>query len=274
MDAQTLAMLANARRADAVTMIARAGTGHTGGAMSCLDILTCLYYDVLRVTPEDPRWPGRDRFLLSKGHSVEGYLAILADLGFFPRAELAAFSAPGSRLIGHPSHKVPGVEASTGALGHGLPIGVGLALGAKRTGQDWRTYVIMGDGELAEGSVWEAAMAAAHHRLDTLTAIIDRNGLQISGPTESVLALEDLAAKWRAFGWAVTEIDGHDMRALQAYFDGAPAADRPRCLIAHTVKGKGLPFAEGQAAWHHKVPTGVQLQEAYAALGVKGVAWG
>lgn len=273
MDHQTLAALADARRADAVTMIARAKTGHTGGAMSCLDILACLYYDVLRVDPANPRWPGRDRFLLSKGHSVEGYLAILADLGFFPKAELATFSAPGSRLIGHPSHKVPGVEASTGALGHGLPIGVGLALGARRTGQPFQTYVLMGDGELAEGSVWEAAMAAAHHGLDSLTAIVDRNGLQISGPTESVMALEDLAAKWRAFGWSVTELDGHDMRALQAFFHSAPEDGKPRCLIAHTVKGKGIPCAEGRPEWHHRVPDDAQLQAAYQALGIEEVTW-
>ena len=192
MEATTLQALANARRVDAITMIARANAGHTGGAMSVLDLLTVLYYDVLRVRADAPDWPERDRLLLSKGHSCEGYLAILADRGFFPAEELRTFSQPGSRLIGHPSRAVPVVDASTGALGHGLPVGVGMALAAKRTGRDYRAYVVMGDGELGEGSVWEAAMAGANDRLDNLYAIIDRNGLQISGPTESTMALEDL----------------------------------------------------------------------------------
>ncbi len=273
MNPMELQRVANARRADAVTMIARAKTGHTGGAMSCLDILTCLYYEVMNTRPSDPAWAGRDRFLLSKGHSVEGYFAILADLGFIERAELRAFSQPGSRLIGHPTNKVPGIELCTGALGHGLSAGVGMALGAKRTRQDWRTYVVMGDGEQAEGSVWEAAMAGAHYQLDNLYAIIDRNGLQISGSTESVMALEDFAAKWRAFGWDVAEIDGHDFSALLGYFHGAHSAGRPHCLIAKTVKGKGLPFAENRADWHHHVPSPEQVAMAYEALGVEGVSW-
>ncbi len=272
-EAKRIAALANARRADAVTMIARAGTGHTGGAMSCLDILSCLYYGVMNVRPKEPLWPERDRFLLSKGHCVEGSLAILADLGFIEKAELRTFSTPGSRLIGHPTNKVPGVEVCTGALGHGLPVGVGMALGAKRTGQAYRTYVVMGDGEQAEGSVWEAAMAAAHHKLDNLYAVVDRNGLQISGSTEDVMALGNLADKWRAFGWDVHEADGHDMPALLAYFRGEHPAGKPRMLIAHTVKGKGLPFAENRADWHHHVPNEEQLRIAYAALGVEGVDW-
>lgn len=273
MDAQTIAKLANARRADAVTMIVRAKTGHTGGAMSCLDILACLYYGIMNVRPDEPLWPRRDRFLLSKGHSVEGYLAILADLGFFPKAELNTFSRPGSRLIGHPNHRVPGVEASTGALGHGLPLGVGLALGARRTGQAYKTYVLMGDGEQAEGSVWEAAMAGAHHGLDNLCAIVDRNGLQISGPTEDVMALESLADKWRAFGWDVEVLGGHDMDELLGFFLETAPQGKPRCLIARTVKGKGLPCAEGRAEWHHRVPTAEQVQEAYRALGAGEVSW-
>lgn len=273
MDAATMGRVANERRADAVTMIARAKTGHTGGAMSCLDILTCLYYDVMNVRPNEPDWPDRDRFLLSKGHSVEGYLAILADLGFIEKAELREFSQPGSRLIGHPTNKVPGIELCTGALGHGLSAGVGMALGAKRTGQNWRTFVVMGDGEQAEGSVWEAAMAGANYKLDNLFAVIDRNGLQISGTTEHVMALEDFAAKWRAFGWDVTEIDGHDMAALLSYFHNSVANGKPHCLIANTIKGKGLPFAEGRVDWHHHVPSAEQLVEAYRALGVEGVSW-
>lgn len=265
--------IANSRRADAITMIHRAATGHTGGALSCLDILTCLYYHVMRINPANPHWSQRDRFILSKGHSVEGYLAILADLGFFPKEELQTFSQAGSRLIGHPNNKVPGVEVCSGALGHGLPVGVGMALGAKRTHQTFRTFVVMGDGEQAEGSVWEAAMAAAHYKLDQLYAIVDRNGLQISGTTEEVMALEDFRAKWEAFGWEVCEVDGHSMTELVNYFDSCRPSGRPHCLIAHTVKGKGLPFAENCKDWHHKVPTAQQLQQAYEHLGVKGVEW-
>jgi transketolase len=161
----------------------------------------------------------------------------------------------------------------TGALGHGLPVGVGMALGAKRGGESFRTFVLMGDGEQAEGSIWEAAMAGAHYKLDNLMAIIDRNGLQISGGTEAVMALEDLSAKWRAFGWEVTEADGHDVPALLEYFNGLRKRGKPHCLIARTIKAKGLPFAEDNPAWHHKVPDASQLQAGYAALGVKGVAW-
>lgn len=270
---QELKRIAAQRRADAVTMIANAGTGHTGGAMSCLDVLTCLYYHVMKIDPMNPAWEDRDRFVLSKGHSVEGYDAILADLGFFPKEELRTFSQRGTRLIGHPTNKVPGVEICSGALGHGLPVGVGMALGAKRTGRTYRTFVVMGDGEQAEGSVWEAAMAAANYKLDNLFAIVDRNGLQISGTTEQVMALEDFRAKWEAFGWDVAEVNGNDMDALVRYFDGMHVEDKPHCLIAHTVKGKGLPFAENKAEWHHKVPTREQLAQAYEALGVKGVEW-
>lgn len=273
MDAQALARIANLRRADAITMIHRAQTGHTGGAMSCMDILTCLYYDVMNVRPDDSRWPERDRFFLSKGHSVEGYWAILADRGFFPRAWLNTFSQAGSPLIGHPNNKVPGVEMCTGALGHGLPIAVGAALGAARGGKSYRVYCLMGDGEQAEGSVWEAAMAGANYRLGNLWAIVDRNGLQISGATEQVMALEDFAAKWRAFGWDVAVEDGNDMAALLRYFHSARPADRPHMLIARTVKGKGLPFAENRAEWHHHVPDGEQLRLAYAALGVEEVSF-
>lgn len=264
MDASKLQRIANERRADAVTMITRAKTGHTGGAMSCLDALTCLFYRVMHEG---------DHFLLSKGHSVEGYWAILADKGCFPKADLKTFSCAGSPLIGHPNNKVPGVEMSTGALGHGLPVGVGMAIGERRQGRDSRVFVVMGDGEQAEGSVWEAAMAGANYKLDNLFAIIDRNGLQISGATEEVMALEDFAAKWSAFGWDVTEIDGNDMQALCDYFDKVQNSGKPHCLILHTIKGKGLPFAENKAEWHHHVPTEEQLAEAYEALGVKGVDW-
>ena len=268
-----LQTLANQRRADAITMIRRANTGHTGGAMSSLDILTVLYYDVLRVRPKEPLWPDRDRFLLSKGHSVEGYLAILADLGFFEKTELRTYSQAGSRLIGHPNNSIPGMEVCTGSLGHGLPVGVGAALAAKLQKKDSRTYVLMGDGEQAEGSVWEAAMAGANYKLDNLYAVIDRNGLQISGSTEQVMALEDFRAKWEAFGWEVDEIDGNDHKALQQYFHNVKPNGKPHCLIAHTIKGKGLPFAENKKEWHHKVPSAEQCDEVCAVLGVEKVDW-
>ena len=264
MNLQELQHTANLRRADAVTMITRAGAGHTGGAMSCLDALTCLFYYAMNE---------RDHFLLSKGHSVEGYWAILADRGYFPKSDLRNFSCAGSPLIGHPNNKVPGVEMSTGALGHGLPIGVGMALGERRRRGGARVYVLMGDGELAEGSVWEAAMAGANYKLGNLFALVDRNRLQISGTTEDVMALENLADKWRAFGWEVEEINGNDMGALCDYFDCAKDCDRPHCLLLNTIKGKGLPFAENRAEWHHHVPSEEQLAEAYAALGVEGVDW-
>ena len=264
MNLQELRRTANLRRADAVTMITRAGTGHTGGAMSCLDAMTCLFYHVMNE---------RDHFLLSKGHSVEGYWAILADQGYFSKSELRRFSCAGSPLIGHPNNKVPGVEMSTGALGHGLPIGVGMALGEQRRNERARVYVLMGDGELAEGSVWEAAMAGANYKLGNLFALVDRNRLQISGATEDVMALENLADKWSAFGWEVEEIDGNDMGALCDYFDRVKDCGRPHCLLLNTVKGKGLPFAENRAEWHHHVPDEEQLAEAYAALGVEGVDW-
>ncbi len=273
MEISRLKQIAAQRRADAVTMINRANTGHTGGAMSSLDILTCLYYDVMNVDAANPKAENRDRFLLSKGHSVEGLWAILADKGFFPKTWLRDFSAAGSPLIGHPNNKVPGIEFCTGALGHGLPIAVGIALGAKRTGKKFNTYVLMGDGEQAEGSVWEAAMSGANYHLDNLFAIVDRNNLQISGTTEEVMALENFADKWRAFGWDVTEADGNDMEQLHAYFHGAHPSGKPHMLIAHTIKGKGLPYAENLAPWHHKVPTAAQVQEAYQALGVEGVDW-
>ena len=188
MDTKDMIQLASRVRAEALKMIHDAGTGHTGGALSVADILTVLYADVMNVFPDRPDAPERDRFFLSKGHSCEAYYALLADLGFFPRAELCEFSRAGARLIGHPNNRVPGVEVCTGALGHGLPVAAGAALGAKRTGAAFRCYVVMGDGELAEGSIWEAAMAAANYRLDNLWAIVDRNGLQISGSPEEVMA--------------------------------------------------------------------------------------
>lgn len=273
MDAKAIARRADLRRADVITMIHLAKAGHTGGSLSELDILSVLYDAVMKVSPDTAKDPDRDRFLLSKGHSVEGYLAVLADKGFIEKEELLTFSKAGSRLIGHPTNKVPGVEMCTGALGHGFSIGVGMALAAKRTGRGYRTFVLMGDGEQAEGSVWEAAMAGANYKLDNLFAIIDRNGLQISGRTEEVMALENFAEKWAAFGWDVTEIDGHDIQVMLDYFASREANGKPHCLICRTVKAKGLPMGENKKEWHHKVPSREQVDEALSALGIKGVEW-
>ena len=273
MDAATIAARANQRRADVITMIHQANAGHTGGSLSELDILSVLYDSVLNITPQMVKAPDRDRFLLSKGHSVEGYLAVLADKGFLPKEELRTFSRAGSRLIGHPTNKVPGMEMCTGALGHGLSIGVGMALAAKRLARPYRTFVLMGDGEQAEGSIWEAAMAGANYHLDNLFAIIDRNGLQISGSTEDVMALENFPEKWRAFGWDVTQVDGHDVQALMDYFHSRKPEGKPHCLICRTVKAKGLPMGENKKEWHHKVPNEAEVAEGLLALGVKGVDW-
>ncbi|MFS0880576.1 transketolase [Metabacillus niabensis] len=243
-------------RMDLLTMIYNARTGHTGGSLSNTDILTVLYYKIMNIDPNNPNWDERDRYVQSKGHSVESLWAILADKGFFPKEELKTFSQFGSRLIGHPNNKVPGVEMNTGALGHGLPISVGMALAAKMDGKSYKVYTLMGDGELAEGSVWEGAMAAAQYKLDNLIAIIDRNKLQITGSTEDVMALEPLPDKWRSFGWEVIEVDGHDIEQLVEVFSHTPSVEgKPTMVIANTVKGKGISFAENVGAWHHHVPT-------------------
>lgn len=230
------------------------GRGHAGPALSLIEIVRVLYDDVLRIDPAAPRDPDRDRFILSKGHGCLALYAVLADKGFFPAAELERQCKAGSILGGHPERdKTPGVEASTGALGHGLPIGLGMALAARMTKRDSRVFVAMGDGEINEGSVWEAAATAAKHRLDRLTAIIDHNKLQSYGPVADVLDMAPLADKWRAFGWGVREVDGHDVAALRAAFAALPfAPGRPSLIIAHTVKGRGLPFAENDPKWHHK----------------------
>ncbi|MCP8967749.1 transketolase [Ectobacillus ponti] len=254
-------------RMDVLNMIHQAKTGHTGGSLSNTDILTALYYHVMKVDAHNPKWEERDRFIASKGHSVESLWCILADLGFFPKEELQTFSQFGTRLIGHPNNKVPGIEMNTGALGHGLAVGVGMALAAKRDRKDYRVFCLMGDGEQAEGSVWEAAMAGAHYKLDNLVGIIDRNKLQISGSTEDVMGLEPLEEKWSAFGWHVVSIDGHDMKALvEALVDAPEISGKPTLVMANTVKGKGVSFAENVPHWHHHVPNEKELREALAEL--------
>ena len=247
-------------------LIHAAKGGHTGGSMSSVDILVTLYYRVLRIRPDEPRWPDRDRFVLSKGHAVEGYYAVLADRGFFPGSVLETYGQAGSLLNGHPTVKVPGVELNTGALGHGLSAGVGMALAARMDKKDFRVFVLMGDGEQAEGSIWEAAMAGSHFRLSNLTAIVDRNRLQISGDTEEVMALEDLADRWQAFGWSVSEVDGHNIGRLTGLLEKPGEDGKPKLIIAHTVKGKGVSFMENQAAWHHRVPKDDELALALEEL--------
>jgi transketolase len=229
------------------------GRGHVGAALSLVEIVRVLYDVVLRVRAGEPAWPERDRCILSKGHGCLALYAVLADKGFFPREELLRQCRSGALLGGHPEAHIPGVEASTGALGHGLAIGVGSALAARLQRSDRRVFVVLGDGELNEGSVWEAAMSAAKHGLDNLIAIVDHNKLQSYGPIEDVLPLAPLAEKWSAFGFAVRECDGHDVGALRAVLAELPfAAGRPSVLIAHTVKGKGIDVAENDPRWHHK----------------------
>lgn len=245
-----------------------AGAGHMGGALSAADLLAALYFHHLRVRPEEPDWPGRDRFVLSKGHANAALAAVLAQAGFIEDGLLDTFYGYESPLGMHPDIKVAGVEMSTGGLGHGLSIGLGMALGARLQGQGWRTVVMLGDGELQEGSNWEAAMAAAHLRLAGLAAIVDYNKVQQSGHVAEMVGLEPLADKWRAFGWAVREIDGHDMAAIVDALDALPyAPDAPSLLIAHTVKGKGTPFAEDSHLWHNNAVDDAVYEKARAALG-------
>ena len=247
--------------------ITAAGAGHTGGSLSCLDILNVLYNRVMDITPANFAATARDHYIQSKGHSVEALYTVLADQGFFPAEELATLAQGGSHFIGHPTRKVPGVEHNTGALGHGLAVAVGLALAAKLDAQPYRVYTLLGDGELAEGSVWEASLTAAHYQLDNLVVIIDRNRLQISGPTETVMALEPLEAKFSAFGYAVRPVNGHDVAALVEVLEGAPfVAGKPNLVLAETVKGAGISFTENQVAWHHHVPTADELARALAEL--------
>jgi transketolase len=249
-------------------MVHRAKLGHAGGDFSSTDILTALYGAVLRVTASAPRDPERDRFIMSKGHCSGALYATLAAMGFLTDADLDSYMEPLSKLNGHPDrNKVAGVEANTGPLGHGLPIAVGCALAARSIGAAWRTFVLVGDGELQEGSNWEAAMCAAQYKLDNLVLIIDRNGLQQGDFTESTIRMEPLAARWRAFGWEVRETDGHDMRGLVECFQAAPfSSGKPSCVLARTIKGKGVSFMENRPEWHHHVPTEEELKRAIAEL--------
>lgn len=250
-----------------LSSIAQAGAGHTGGSLSCIDILNVLYNSVMRVDAYNPTWVDRDRYIHSKGHSVEALYTVLADKGFFSAEKLATMGCGGSHWVGHPTRKVPGVEQNTGALGHGLSVAVGMAIAAKQDGLVHRVFTLMGDGELTEGSIWEASMSAAFYKLDNLVVIIDRNTLQITGRTESVMALEPLTERFAAFGYAVRTVDGNDVAALVDIFAQAPfASGKPTLIIAQTTKGKGVSFIEDAADWHHHVPTAAELATALAEL--------
>jgi transketolase len=252
-----------------VRMVYEAGLGHIGGEFSAIDILVTLYFGgVLRYDPSRPDDPERDRFVLSKGHSAAALYTTLAKAGYFDEAELDTFLQPLSRLNGHPDrNKVPGVETNTGPLGHGFPVAVGIALAGRMDGSERRTFVLTGDGELQEGSMWEAAMAAGHFGLDRLVCIVDRNRLQQGDRTELTMALDPLPAKFEAFGWSVREVDGNDIAALLDIFAAVPfTAGRPSCIVANTTKGKGVSFIEDRKEWHHRIPTEDEYQRAVAEL--------
>jgi transketolase len=248
-------------------IIKHAQAGHTSGDLSCIDILNVLYNHVLNVSPASAADPDRDRYVQSKGHSVEALYVVLADRGFFPAEAMDTLGSYRSPFIGHPTRKVPGIEQNTGALGHGLAVAVGMALAGKMDGKSYRVFCLLGDGELAEGSNWEAMLAAAHYKLDNLTAIVDRNRLQITGPTEEVCALEPLAAKFRAFGLAVRQTDGHDVGKLMKVLSATPfRKGKPSVVIAHTVKGKGVSFMEHDPKWHHGTPSDEEYSQALEEL--------
>lgn len=268
-ETDSAAGLARRIRADTLRMVHAARASHVGTCFSAADILAVLYGRVMRVDPARPEWPDRDRFVLSKGHGAAVLYAVLARKGFFPVEWLDGYCRDDSPLAGHVTHRgVPGVEASTGSLGHGLSIGCGMALAGKRDGRPYKVFVMLSDGECDEGSIWEAALFAPQHGLDNLVAVVDYNKIQSLGRVEEVIDLEPFADKWRAFRWAVREVDGHDYGELEDALLGAPfEPGRPSLVIAHTVKGKGVSFMENRLAWHYKSPDAEQLREALAELG-------
>jgi len=255
-------------RALAVRMVHLAGSGHLGGSLSAADLMAALYFEVLRVDPALPDWPDRDRFVLSKGHAAPVLYAALAKRGYFPIEELWTLRKLGSRLQGHPDlHKTPGVDATTGSLGQGFSVAVGMALAAKISRAPYRVYAMIGCGESQEGQVWEAAMVAAHYKLDKLTVIVDYNRVQLDGSNAEIMEIAPLADKWKAFGWKTQEIDGHEMRAiLGAFREARQAEGQPTVIIAHTVKGKGVSFMEHRAEWHGRAPNAEEFQQAMGEL--------
>ena len=254
-------------RADIIKMLYLCQSGHPGGSLSLVEMLMAIYYNTAHVDPKNPKWEDRDRIVLSKGHGCPAQYAILADLGFFPREDLWTLRKLHSHLQGHPDcKKVPGVDASTGSLGQGCSIAAGMALGAKVQGKDTKVFTLLGDGECQEGQIWEALMSAAHYKLDNLTVIVDNNGLQIDGSNDEVMSLGDLSAKLRAFGFDLYEIDGHDLDAVEAALSAPVTAGKPKAILAHTVKGKGVSIMENQVGWHGKAPNEEQRQQALKEL--------
>ena len=267
MNTAELSKICRQVRRDIITMTANAGSGHPGGSLSAVELMTSVFFNHMRLDPQNPDDPDRDRFVLSKGHAAPCYYAVLAEMGFISRDEFRNFRQLHSILQGHPdSKKVPGVDAATGSLGQGCSIAVGMALGAKVQHKDCKVYTLLGDGECQEGQIWESFMAAAHYHLDNLTIIIDNNGLQIDGTNDEVMSLGDLPAKLRAFGLDLHEIDGHDMDTIEAALSAPAVPGKPKCILAHTVKGKGVSFMENQVGWHGKAPNEEQRQQALKEL--------
>ncbi|MGD9963642.1 MAG: transketolase [Thermoplasmata archaeon] len=264
-----LESIAKTVRRHSIRMIYKAGSGHPGGSLSAADIMVALYFHIMKHDPKRPDWPDRDRFVLSKGHAAPALYAVLAESGYIPVEELDTLRKMGSRLQGHPCMgKTPGVEMSTGSLGHGLAAGNGMALAAKLDRKLHRVYVVLGDGEMDVGETWEAAMLASHYKLDNVTAYVDRNKLQLDGPTEKIMSLEPLADKWKAFGWHVIEINGHNMKEIiHATNEAKSVKGRPTVVICHTIKGKGVSYMEGSLHFHGKAPNDQEYEQAMKELG-------
>ena len=267
MDTCALQLTAERNRRRLVEVVYHGGAGHIGGDLSCLNVMTALYNRVMNVSPEKVKDASRDRFILSKGHCVEALYTVLEQCGFIDAALLNTLGQYGSVLSGHPTIEVNGIEVNSGALGHGLSIGVGMAIAARMKGELWHTYVMMGDGEQGEGSIYEAAMAGGHYHLDNLVAVIDRNHLQISGNTEDVMAIEDIRQRWTAFGWDVKEMNGDEMQSIVETFDSIDYQNgKPHLLTSNTTKGKGVSYMENVASWHHGMPNEEQYQQAIAEI--------
>jgi transketolase len=275
-DERELGRLAADMRMRTIATSSRTGTPHLGSCLSCIDLLVFLYWRVLRIEPLRPHDPARDRFILSKGHGAPALFQVLAERGFYPRSALADFGADGSVFGEHPPtpDRLPGIEAATGSLGHGLPIALGMALAARIRGQSYRVFAILSDGECNEGSTWEAALMAAAQRVSNLTVFVDYNKWQATGRSDEILALAPLADKWRAFGWTVEEIDGHDFGAMTNALERTAGSPKPRVLIAHTIKGKGVSFMEDDNNWHYRIPTESEVRAAQQELApwLEGVA--
>ncbi len=270
MNAKELTLQAETNRKRLVEIVYNGGAGHIGGDLSCLNVMTALYFDIMNTDPANPKMPQRDRFVLSKGHCVEALYAVLEAKGFIKKELVDTLGQFGSVLSGHPTIEVPGIEVNSGALGHGLPIGVGMALAAKMDKQPWRTFVLMGDGEQGEGSIYEAAMAGSNYSLDNLVAIIDRNHLQISGDTEDVMKIESVKERWTAFGWDVKEINGDSMEEILNAFHSIDYTNgKPHLIVSHTTKGYGISYMENIAKWHHGMPNEEQYKQAIEEISAR-----